>query len=106
MTYRSLDLQISVPRTPDAGGLQSQMMNRPIMEQEKLAEESLKTEEELRRKSSEVEASAEPAIRDDEKGRGGSGQQRHAQGETEENHPPKESPAPHPYKGKHIDISL
>lgn len=102
MTYRSLDLQISIPRTPEAGGLQSQMMNRPMIEQQKLADESLKTTEQLRQKSSEVEETLETAIRDDQQGQS-SGEQDRQGAETDAE---KEVPAPHPFKGRHIDISL
>ncbi|WP_026297054.1 hypothetical protein [Paenibacillus daejeonensis] len=104
MTYRSLDLQISIPRTPEAGGLQSQMMNRPMIEQQKLADESLKTTEQLRQKSSEVEETVETAIRDDQQGQARGKQDQQPNEEKAEAAP--ETPAPHPFKGHHIDISL
>ena len=104
MTYRSLDLQISIPRTPEAGGLQSQMMNRPMIEQQKLADESLKTTEQLRQKSSEVEETVETAIRDDQHGQSGGKNERQA--DEEKTDAAAEPPVPHPFKGHHIDISL
>ncbi|GBF72027.1 hypothetical protein PA598K_00257 [Paenibacillus sp. 598K] len=106
MTYRSLDLQMSIPRTPEAGGIQSQMMNRPSLEQQQLASETTKTAEQLRHKSGEVGEAAETAIQDEQHGHPGGRDMKQNHSEAEQEEAKDAPPAPHPYKGKHIDISL
>ncbi|RXZ76935.1 hypothetical protein EBB07_32045 [Paenibacillaceae bacterium] len=104
MSYQSLDLQMSVPRTPDASSLQSQMMQKPVTDQEKLAGELAKKTEELRHKNSELEHTVGLNVRDDQER---AKDQRKKQGNREQlQERQEEAPVQHPYKGKHFDVTL
>ena len=105
MTFKSLDLQMSIPRTPDASGIHSQLLQRPVAEQHMLASNASKETEQLRHKNTEVEEAGGQKIRD-ERQQGSNGQRgggRQGKGGDE---PDSAQPSIHPYKGKHIDISL
>jgi len=108
MSFKSLDLQVSIPRTPDASSMQSQQMLRQAADQTKLAAASAEQTIELRHRNTEVEESSGQTIRDRE-GRRQNGQQKgRGQGErgTHGGARAREPGSAHPYKGKHIDITL
>jgi hypothetical protein len=107
VTFQPLDLQISVPRTQEFSSMQQQAAQRPITEQNILADRTTKRTEELRTQSTETENTAKSSMRTDkdgegwESGKGRQGKKASAEAELEQ---PQE-PA-HPYKGHHLDIKL
>ncbi|CQR56449.1 hypothetical protein [Paenibacillus riograndensis] len=103
MSLKPVELQIAVPRTTEAGKIQNGLQHRPALDQQQLAGQNVKQTEQLAQRSSEVDESAEPALRD----HGGGGQQ-----PGSHSAPPKPQKtetahdAEHPYKGHRIDLSL
>lgn len=108
MTFKPLDLQMSVPRLQEYGGLQQQAAQRPLTEQNMLANQTVKHAEEQRLQSTAVEQSSNSGVKADQDGGGGgdykqSGRGRR-QGKDEASNEAPESP--HPYKGHRFDIKL
>ncbi|MFF2888102.1 hypothetical protein [Paenibacillus sp. NPDC057967] len=108
MTFKPLDLQMSVPRTQEFSGMQQQAAQRPLAEQNMLANQASKQTEELRNQNTAVEQSSKPQVRADQDGANDGGYKRgtrkKADGTDEEL--PADEPAVHPYKGHHLDIKL
>ncbi|QAY65621.1 hypothetical protein [Paenibacillus protaetiae] len=105
MTYQPIDLQLSIPRTPEQGSVQAQAVHRSVAEQQQLAAQTGKETERLRTSSTPVEQSGNTHIR--------SGEERQKQAarpldkRTAKNAGAEEEEKPaHPFKGHHIDISL
>ncbi|UVI32525.1 hypothetical protein [Paenibacillus spongiae] len=108
MTFRSIDLQVSVQRSPEAGTIHNQMIQKPVIEQTKLENEAVKQTELARTQNAAVEESSKLDIHERQQDAG-------SRNPSKRNKPGKDSPdaletssqeAAHPYKGKHIDISL
>ncbi|CAH1197798.1 hypothetical protein PAECIP111893_00983 [Paenibacillus plantiphilus] len=111
MPYKSIDLQASIPRTPDVAALQNQMMHKPVADQTRLEEASVKETELMRRKNSAVEQSDKLNIKDNKQREAESNAKRRKNaGDSEDSQEPAETQTPqspqHPFKGQHIDISL
>ncbi|MBD2845260.1 hypothetical protein IDH44_08660 [Paenibacillus sp. IB182496] len=106
MTFRSIDLQMSVPRAPDSAALQNQMMQKPVADQAQLNQETAKKAELERQRSVNVGEVSDLHVQDEESGGKQSGDQHRRSSprvqETEE----QKTPSEHPFKGRHIDISL
>lgn len=102
MSMKPVELQIALPRTHEAGKVQNSLQHRPAIDQQQLAGQNVKHSQEIALRSTEVDESAESALRD---GGGGNHQENHG-GE----HKPKKQEhthdAEHPYKGRRIDFSL
>ena len=109
MSFRSVEMQIAIPRTSEAGSVQNHLSQKPVYDQAALAAKSIEQKERQLQQSAKVDEAAEPQIRDDQqrgsKGRRDrsgakpkSGKTNNASGSPEGNH--------HPYKGHHIDFSL
>jgi hypothetical protein len=98
---------MSVPRLQEYGGLQQQAAQRPLTEQNMLANQSVKHAEEQRFQSTAVEQSSNSGVKADQDGSGGesrqSGRGKH-QGNDETSKEAAEPP--HPYKGHRFDIKL
>lgn len=108
MTFKPLDLQMSVPRTQEFSGMQQQAAQRPVSEQNILANQSAKQTEEMRTQNTAVESSSKPQVRTgaeggDKNAYGKRSRKRDGNGSSEEE--PLTEPA-HPYKGHHLDIKL
>lgn len=104
MSLKGVEMQVAIPRTNEATSIQNHMNQKPAHDQAMLANQTVEHSEKNRKKSSEVDASASLHVKDDgggSRGRNGSSG-REARQETA---PPGKESA-HPYKGKHIDISL
>ncbi|MFD0587557.1 hypothetical protein ACFQZE_06055 [Paenibacillus sp. GCM10027627] len=109
MTFKPLDLQMSVPRTPEFGGKHQQAVQRPLVEQNMLASQSAKQTEQLRTQNAPLEQSSKAHVRADQEGskNGGNGkqEQKRTDKEAAEAAPAPEIPV-HPYKGRNFDIKL
>ena len=105
MSYKSIDLQTSLPRTAEMSPLAQQQQNKGMAEQALLAQHGVKDAERQARRMTQSEQSAKSEIsdrqhRDNERQQGNRKRQA---GEEEQN---RESRSEHPFKGKHIDFTL
>lgn len=107
MNMKSVELQIAVPRTSEAGRVQHDQQHRPLIDQSLLSVQTVKDSEVERRRSAGVDESAHnTTVR--REGNGSFTQEQQGQ------HHPGDKPAEqeqehlaeHPYKGRHIDLSL
>ena len=106
MSYKSIDIQTSLPRTVELTPLAQHQQQRPIIEQAALAQQSIKTAEHESKRSQKTESSAKGTIKD--RGARDQGRQDGTGKKSQEEDQPAESggipPSKHPYKGKHIDF--
>ncbi|WP_322903953.1 hypothetical protein [Paenibacillus campi] len=102
MGLRAVELQIAVPRTSEASRVQQEHLVRPSIEQSMLADRTSEETERMRTRSANVKESASGLIYDGHPG------EQHAPGQHHEQQPEDQhkTPAEHPYKGKHIDLSF
>ncbi|WP_042160510.1 hypothetical protein [Paenibacillus gorillae] len=103
MTFRPIDLQVSIPRTPELGGVQGALNQRPAMEQTKLGEQQTRQDELARTRNEGLEHAVGLNIRKDQEGsKGGKrDKQRNPSAEEAEDEKPI-----HPYKGHRFDMKL
>ncbi|ACT02059.1 hypothetical protein [Paenibacillus sp. JDR-2] len=105
MPFKPIDLQWSIPRTPEAGGIQSQLNHKANAELSRLAELASKQTEQLRSKNTGVEQTGGTNVRNNRDRQNGNpylAKRKRRQEETGNT----EEKAEHPYKGHHVDISL
>ncbi|MEK3793037.1 hypothetical protein MKX42_15010 [Paenibacillus sp. FSL R7-0204] len=102
MSLKPVELQIALPRTHDAGKVQNNLQQRPALDQQQLAGQNVKHSQEISLRSTEVDESAESALRDGGKGNGAGSQPHPRKPDKQEN----THDAEHPYKGHRIDFSL
>lgn len=104
MSFKAVELQIAVPRTSEAGRYQSEAQQRPVTDQNLLAEQTSKKANEARQRSEALAETSHTSVRD---GHAGEGDQ-HSGTDGRETIDEQEhfKPAEHPYKGKHIDLSM
>lgn len=107
MNLKPIELQIAIPRTTDAGAHQQQLLQRPVADQANLAQQSVRQAETLRRSANEVTETEHRRIKDEEPGKNNDAYPRKRQGK-QQNGTEEQAPAQseHPYKGRHIDLSL
>ncbi|MFD0711299.1 hypothetical protein [Paenibacillus sp. GCM10027626] len=108
MPYHSIDLQASIPRTPEAGALHNQALQKPVADQTKMAADAAKETELKRSQNEAVEKSSELNIRErpHQEGRSRNQERKRASRDNADGSTPEQHNCTHPYKGKHIDISL
>ena len=105
MTFKSIDLQMSIPRTPEASGIHAQQLHKPIAEQQMLAMAAEKRTERLRRRNTGVDETEGQTI-GDRQGKQQPGGQEHRRDKRRQAGAQAAPPAGnHPYKGKHIDLT-
>ncbi|GGF80128.1 hypothetical protein GCM10010912_26460 [Paenibacillus albidus] len=103
MSLNSVELQIAVPRTMEAGKIHNELQQRPALDQQQLAGQNVKQSQELAQRSTEVDDPSEAALRDD----GGRGEHGGSDNASERRHKPEGiRDAEHPFKGRRIDLSL
>ncbi|MFC7679579.1 hypothetical protein [Paenibacillus sp. GCM10028914] len=102
MSLKSVEMQIAVPRTSEAGKIQQEHHQRPSQDQTFLASEQMKHSRQAAQRSTEINETAESAIREDGR-RQTSADERDTSEQKEQT---TEQPAEHPYKGRILDISL
>lgn len=101
MSLKSVELQIAIPRTNDLGKLQEEQNQRPAVQLHQDSEEQRAKLDRERMQSMKLEHKKGAQIGDDEQS---TGQQQHSQKKKQKKSSPSQSE--HPYKGKHIDLSL
>ncbi|NIK68856.1 MULTISPECIES: hypothetical protein [unclassified Paenibacillus] len=107
MAFKPIDLQWSIPRTPEAGGIQSQSNHKANAEVSRLAELASKQTEQLRSRNTGVEQTGGTNVRNDRERQNGNpylAKRKQKQGQEESAN--SEEKAEHPYKGHHVDITL
>lgn len=108
MSLKSIDLQLTMNRSLDAGQVQNQLAQKPVGDQAAAALQSMKQQELDRTRSTRTEKSSDGKIRDGDNHKGGSGEPggRAEDGGSPSEEQAKPREAKHPYKGKFIDLSL
>lgn len=94
---------MSIPRTQEASGYHGNQLARPAMEQQLLAQDTERQTERMRQQSAAAEEAENRPIRDGQPRQKGG---RQGSGRRKPDEPQKPANTPHPYKGKHIDISF
>lgn len=106
MSMKSVEMQIAIPRTSEAGRIQQDQQHRPLNEQTLLAGQNIKNSELERRRSANIDESAHNTTVRREGNASFDQEQDHSQSEEKQEEQAKKQPAEHPYKGRHIDFSL
>ncbi len=107
MNFKPIELQISMPRTADAGQQQQQLSHKPVADQSMLGTHAQREAEKERTRSTQTDETAESKIRDPNKDSGQEeNEEKDGQQTEEQSADSSEVPAPHPYKGRHFDITL
>lgn len=108
MTFKSIDLQMSVPRTQEFSGIQGQAAHKPAADQSTLAEQASKQTEQLRSKNTAIEHSTGLQVRsENERQQGNAYRNTSRKGkENELAEQETEQPPVHPFKGHNVDIKL
>jgi hypothetical protein len=112
MNVKGVDLQFAIHKNDEAGLKQNQLMQRPINDQALLGHEANQALQKERTRAGKVNESAGKRINADQEEKEQSRQDDRRQG-TKRTQPPKpagsakadEGPK-HPYKGRHIDLTL
>jgi len=104
MTFRPVDMQVSMPRSVELTSLQQQQQQRPTIEQGLLGQQAMKTAEQEAARSAKTEAASHGTVserqpRERKKGYPPSSKKSSQEQSEEENKAPE-----HPYKGRHIDF--
>jgi hypothetical protein len=104
-------MQLSVPRTPDSSAQQSQTAQKPVYEQMLLETDAERQTERMRTESAAVEQSGMRGIKDGEHREKGLPAKRRKRStpngpDPEESGPSLPQEPKHPFKGRHIDITL
>jgi len=102
MSLKAVELQITIPRTHDAGRIQEQLQQRPLNDQAHLLNEQKKEIQKQQHITSELEKTEKEKIKDQSK-------QNNSNSNQHQSNSPKESKkrkTQHPYKGQKVDISL
>lgn len=101
MTLKSIEMQVALPRTQDAGQLQSQQLQKHVHDQALSAQETIRKKNELQNKSDKTNTE-QHVKNEDQPQRDGQNKDFHGS----QKHKAEENQAEHPYKGKRIDLSL
>lgn len=105
MSLKAIDGQLAMSRTAETSQIQQQLVHKPEEDQAALAAQFRRQLEEERQKSARLEQKSAPLVRDE--GQRGSNGRQAASGKSGRERKEKEvRAAEHPYKGRHIDITL
>jgi hypothetical protein len=103
MSLKSLEMQVALPRTQDFGKMQEQMNQRTMVNQQQSSEEEKLKAELDRKRSVKMEGKNKGNISSEDQSSNGYDEQKKKRQKEKEH---VEDHSAHPYKGKHIDISL
>lgn len=104
MSLKAIELQVALPRTIDAGRVQEQLTQKSNVDQQQLAMMNLSEQEHSRIRSTPLIPTNESlAIHQHHERAKTNQRQQQKQKDKDES---KQNEAEHPYKGKHIDLSL
>ncbi len=102
---KAIEVQLSVHRAPETSRMQQEQLQRPLIDQAQLAGQATAEIERSRHRSAPTTEAADARIRKDAEGNN----QHDSHGGHEQDEPEAEVrtvAAPHPFKGKHLDLSL
>lgn len=105
VSMKSVEMQIAIPRTTEAGKIQTDVHHRTAQEQQFLAGEQLKETQNLRQRSTGVDETANTAVRDEGKDKGNSPKHGSSPQKSKQEKGDHQD-AEHPYKGHRFDVSL
>jgi hypothetical protein len=109
MSLKAIDMQIAVQKSSEMGNRQNQLMHKPQVDQSLLASATERNTELARQKSSKIDETSNHRIRDEQQ----NGKNKFLKSDKKKQD--KEgltassqsgASIEHPYKGKHIDLSL
>ncbi len=103
MSYKSIDLQASLPRTVEMSPLQHQQQQRSATEQSLLGQQVVKNAEQQAKRSTKMESTSNGTISE----RQPRNRNKHSSSSNKQSHeqaPDESKISEHPYKGKHIDF--
>ena len=104
MSYKPIDMQVSMPRSVEMTSLQHQQQQRPTTEQGLLGQQAMKTAEQNATRSNKAESASGGTISEREP-RERNKRKPGAKTSSSQDQAAEESRAPeHPYKGRHIDF--
>jgi hypothetical protein len=103
MSYKSIDLQTSLPRALEMTPLQQQQQQRSATEQSLLAQQAMKTDEQQAKRSAKMESTSNGTI-SERQPRNRNKQQSSSNPQAQEQSADEIKASEHPYKGKHIDF--
>jgi hypothetical protein len=110
MSLKSIDMQFAVQKSTETGMKQNQLQYKPVLDQSMLASKEEKRTESARLRSSKVDETENHQIRDDQQSGKNKGlkqdKNRQGKGITKVDAQHTEHSLEHPYKGRHIDLSL
>lgn len=107
MSLRPVELQFALHKNEEVGLKQNQLNNKPNQDQTLLAGAAAKQTEKERHVTGKADDVNQSSIRDQEKGNSKQNKQRAKSSSTEnEGEKPSTERRVHPFKGKHIDLSL
>lgn len=101
MSWKSVELQVALPRAQDAGKQQEQMSKQNQRFQESLAQNQVKMEERKRTQVNKFDALTKSAIQDEAEKE--NSQSSADDGQNDSNDTEKEETSTHPYLGSQID---
>jgi hypothetical protein len=104
VSYKSIDLQTSLPRTAEMSPLQHQQQQRPLTEQSLLGQQAVKTAEHDAKRSVKSESTSNGTISERQQRESNKQSSSRNKKQPSENTLEESNPAEHPYKGKHIDF--
>ncbi|KIL35311.1 hypothetical protein SD71_14875 [Cohnella kolymensis] len=104
MSYKSIDLQVSIPRSAELTPLQHQQQQRPATEQSLLGEQTVKDAERQAKRSPKTAESTGNGGITERQPRNRNGQSSQHKKQRHERASEDTASAVHPYKGKHIDF--
>lgn len=101
LSLKAIELQVALPRTVDAGTQQNQLSQKGVQDQAVLAQELIKKKRELQQKSDKLDTEQHVKNENQGKQQGQDSKQRDQEKDLNDGESAK-----HPYKGKHIDLTL
>ncbi|WP_433943308.1 hypothetical protein [Paenibacillus sp. SN-8-1] len=104
MDFKSVELQIAVPRTSEAGRIQQDAMHRPMHHQHSLENQNIKNSDRERKRSAQVDESSHASIKNEHRHPNHHEGNHQQMEDTQEQE--KDKAAEHPFKGHHLDLSL
>ncbi|KRF31900.1 hypothetical protein [Paenibacillus sp. Soil787] len=107
MSFKAIDLQFAVHKNDEAGIRQNQLMQKPRQDETILENQAAQITEKDRHRSSKLEESVRPDLKDhgDQRQQSNKGKAKN-KGKTDSASSEGSHQPDHPYKGHHIDLSL
>lgn len=106
MSYKPIDLQTSLPRTLELSPMQQQQQQRSAMEQAALGQQAAKLAEKQAQSNSKLESAGKRSISEKEPRERKKQPSIRKNGGQDDAESAEEERSAHPYKGKHLDITL